>query len=651
MLKIYKVSKGAAVDFAAEELKKYLRMMIPEENDIDIDFAADASEGFRLGLFADLGMDETAEDDVFDDILYADCNESGGVIAGNNARSVLLSVYEYLRKNGLRWLYPGPDGEYIPIKAIDPVRFLYRPSCRYRGFANATAASYQTNLEIIDFLPKIGMNTFMVEFRVPVYYTDSYYSHKHNTKHRPPEKVTNETILQWKRACECEAGKRGLIFHDVGHGFCIDSFGIDSCHSWNQTDESQIPEESRKYLALVKGKRGFAGGVPVNTNFCMSNSEARSIFANYVADYAAQHKNVDVLHVWLSDGVNAHCECDECVKKTPSDWYMDLMNDIDAVMTARGLDTKIVFIAYVDILWAPEKTFIKNPDRFIFMLAPFGSNNYDGIPKGEFTKTMPPYKRNDIYLPKSIEEFMICYEDWRKNFRGPAFLFDYQLWCSHYCDPGLFSHCKKMVEFTRYYKEHGIDGCVQDGDMRAFLPNGLLFYTMARSLFDTSLSAEDIIDDYFSHAYGKNFARFKEFFGQVGGVLDYAYLSERLSSDKRVSLYYNPAFADKVEKELPAVLALGRALVEEHFTSPVRVQTVSVRLLSHYIELLEWIGRIFVKKARGDDAGAAEIYHACRDAFGQKECELERYFNHCHFFYFMDFVVFGSVSDPEFMIK
>ena len=41
----------------------------------------------------------------------------------------------------------------IPIKEIDPVSFLIRPSCRYRGFANTTAASYQTNLELIDFLP------------------------------------------------------------------------------------------------------------------------------------------------------------------------------------------------------------------------------------------------------------------------------------------------------------------------------------------------------------------------------------------------------------------------------------------------------------------------------------------------------------------
>ena len=130
MFKIYKVSKGSAIDFAAEESKKYLRMMCVEENDITINYLPEARDGLRLGLFCDIDINEQAEDDRFDDILFADCDTQGGIIAGNNQRSVLLAVYEYLRHNGLRWLYPGPDGEYIPMKKIDPVSFMRRPTQR-----------------------------------------------------------------------------------------------------------------------------------------------------------------------------------------------------------------------------------------------------------------------------------------------------------------------------------------------------------------------------------------------------------------------------------------------------------------------------------------------------------------------------------------
>ena len=650
MLKINKVSKGSAIDFAAEELKKYLRMMMPEENDIDVDFNPFATEGFRLGLFCDLGVDGEVEDVKFDDYLYAECDEDGGVIAGINARSVLLSVYEYLRHNGLRWLYPGPDGEYIPVKKINAVSFKIKPSCRYRGFANTTAASYQTNLELIDFLPKIGMNTFMVEFRVPVFYTNNYYDHKRNEKNRAPERPTHTTILQWKRGTECEAAKRGLVFHDVGHGFCIDSFGIDSCHSWNRTDESAIPEEARKYLAVVGGKKGFFGGVPINTNFCMSNAEARGIVARYVTDYAEGHSNVDVLHVWLSDGTNNHCECAECQKKTASDWYVDLLNDIDERMTERGVDTKIVFLSYVDTSWAPTESKIKNQDRFIFMLAPFTRSYYDSIPKGEIPETTSKYERNKVYLARTLGEFLGFYNDWRKDFKGPAFAFEYHFCWNEYDDLSRFKHAKVIHDEICLYHKMGISGVVEDGDMRDFLPNGLQMYTLGRTLFDTSLSAEEIAEDYFKHAYGKDYEQFADFFRKLEEVIPFAYLAQKYSKNPKVSPFYNPELAEKIEAELPSVLSLGEELVKSHYNSDIRVQTVSARLLEHYIELCKWTGRMLARKAAGDDAEAKAIYAEFEEYFGKRECEIERYFNQCFFFNFMHYIVFDNASNMEFVL-
>lgn len=650
MLKIYKLSKGSAIDFAAEELKKYLRMMCVEENDIDIDYLPEAQDGFRLGLFSDIGIKEQAEDDRFDDILYADCDSRGGVIAGNNQRSVLLAVYEYLRHNGLRWLYPGPDGEYVPVKGIDPVSFLIRPACRYRGFANASAASYQTNLELIDFLPKVGMNSFMIQFRVPIFYTDNYYSHKRNEKNRPSEKASNETILQWKRGTECETAKRGLLFHDVGHGFCVDSFGIDSCLSWNQTDESSIPEDSRNYLAMVKGKRGLADGIPANTNFCMSNPKARKKVADYVTAYAEQHKNVNALHVWLADGVNAHCECTECRKKSPSDWYVELLNTIDEEMTAKSIDTKIVFLAYMDTAWAPESTAIKNQERFIFMLAPFTRSYHDSLPKGEITVSVPPYEHNNTYRPKTLEEYLVLYRDWKRNFAGPSFAFEYHFCWAQYRDPAILGYCRLINEEIKLYKNLGINGVVECGDMRGFLPNGVRFYTMARSLFDTSLTAEDIIEDYFYHAYGREHKVFQQFFTKLGEVMEHAYFAEKRSANVQVSKYYNPEVAAKMENELPEVLKYGRTLVKEYYNGDTRVRTVSIRLLEHYLELMEWLGKVIAKKAGGDDAGAKAIYKEFEDIFGKKECEIERYFNQCFFFNYLHYIVFSNENKMEFVL-
>ena len=54
----------------------------------------------------------------------------------------------------------------------------------------------------------------------------------------------------------------------------------------------------------------------------------------------------------------------------PSDWYITLLNDIDAKLTDAGISTRVVFLLYVDLLWEPQKVRLNNPDRFTLMFAP-----------------------------------------------------------------------------------------------------------------------------------------------------------------------------------------------------------------------------------------------------------------------------------------
>ncbi len=651
MLKIYKVSSASAVDFAAEELKRYLRMMMPEAGSISVQYAPCACDGFRVGLLSDFCLPDTdVEDPYMDEILYADCKENGGIIAGNNPRAALLSVYEYLRAEGCRWLFPGVDGEYIPDRtALAPVSFRKKPSCRYRGFANATAASQQTNMELIDFLPKIGMNTFMFEFRIPTYYTDRYYNHVFNEKNRPAEPVTPRQILSWKRSCESEIARRGLLFHDVGHGFCIDAFGIDSSLAWYKSDESHIPEGMRQYLAEVKGKRGFFEGVPINTNFCMSNPEARALVAKNVADYAESHGNVDLLHVWLADGINNHCECEKCKQKIPSDWYIDMLNAIDREMTARNISTRIVFLAYVDISWAPEKTRLENPDRFVFMLAPFTRKYFDSIPKNGIHAKNPPYERNNIFLAETLEEYLAFYNDWRKDFKGPAFAFEYHFCWGEYYDFSRLGMAKLISDEVRLYKSLGIDGVVEDGDLRAFMPNGLLLYTLARTLFDVDTPHDEIVSDYFSHAYGEGFEKFHAYFERVQSSFDWKYFIGLGSENERVGKYYSPMAAKKLSEVAP-LIEEGRALAAQYVNSDVRVRTVAVRLFLHYLDILENTARIMAKKAVGEDGAAARLLEDFEADFGKRECEIERYFNHCFYFSVLRYIVISNASKIDFVL-
>ena len=154
MYTINKITSNNVVDFAAEELKKYLRMMMPRCGEIAIEYNPEAKDGFRLGLMADFGLDTSESDDItLDDILHIDTNTEGGIIAGSNPRSVLLAVYRYLTINGCRWLYPGIDGEFIPVKNIEATKYHKMADCRYRGQCNEGGEGQHLMMEEIDFTP------------------------------------------------------------------------------------------------------------------------------------------------------------------------------------------------------------------------------------------------------------------------------------------------------------------------------------------------------------------------------------------------------------------------------------------------------------------------------------------------------------------
>ena len=251
MYEIFKLTSASPVDFAAEELQKYLRMMMPRCGAIPIRYDPHAVRGFRLGLLEDFGLTAPeAEDARLDDVIHLQADENGQIIAGSNPRSVLLAVYRFLKLNGCRWLFPGVDGEFIPLREARPQNYHKMADLRYRGQCNEGATAQRHYLDVIDYLPKLGMNVFMLEFDVPAFYYDLYYQHAANP-HLAPEPVTHDTILQWKRQCECEIQKRGLQYHDMGHGWTVDPFGLHS-DGWD-VKEIVIPDDVKPFIAEVGG--------------------------------------------------------------------------------------------------------------------------------------------------------------------------------------------------------------------------------------------------------------------------------------------------------------------------------------------------------------------------------------------------------------
>lgn len=628
MYEIFKITSNTVVDFAAEELKRYLRMMMPRCGEIPVSYAPDAENGFRLGLMDDFGLSTAEAEDVeLDDIVHIDADANGGIIAGSNPRSVLLAVYKYLTINGCRWLFPGVDGEYIPIKAIQPVQYHKLADCRYRGQCNEGAESQQAMLDTIDYAPKIGMNVYMLEFDVPTVYYSWYYTHKHNEHNREPEPVSDDTVLQWKRACETEMAKRGLQFHDMGHGWTVESFGIKNNTGWGKAEGDPVPEKARQYLAMTDGKRGLFRGVPMNTNFCMSNPEARAIVTKTVCDYAQLNTNVDYLHVWLADWMKNHCECDECRKKTPSDWYVVLLNDIDAELTRRGLNTRIGVCIYSDTAYEPTCEYIKNPQRFFMIVAAITRSYTYSIPKDPKVEKLTVFELNKSGRLDTMEEHIVRANLWKNYLPTSAIAYEYHFWKHQFYAPGVLSFAKRLYEDVHSYKANGINGMIEDGSQRAFFPNGLNYYVYAATLFDNSVDFDALVQDYFTHAYGAAGESVLEFLRKIDAHMPQEYLESRHSMNRDRCKYYRPEMEDTL-LAVKGITEQFQQTLAQYKNMPMRVQTVAVRLMDKYAEYCRGLAGALAIKCLGKDAEAKEAALAFQKEFGKYEVALERYYDH-----------------------
>jgi len=645
MYRIYKITADPVVDYAAEELKKYLRMMMPRCGEIIISYAPEAKDGFRLGLMEAFGLDVSeAEIPDLDDIVHIDTDEEGGIIAGNNARSVLLAVYKYLTINGCRWLFPGVDGEYIPIKAIEPVKYHKLADSRYRGYCNEGAESQQAMLETIEFAPKLGLNTYMLEFDIPQAYYNWYYDHTYNEANREPEPVDPNTILQWKRACEAEIAKRALQFHDIGHGWTAAAFGIEAGGGWTVNPDNPIPEESRPYLALIDGKRELFRGIAMNTNFCMSNPEGRRIMTNYVCDYAEANPHVTFLNVWLADYQHNHCECDTCRTKRPSDWYVVFLNDLDDELTRRKLATRIVFNVYSDTAYEPTCEYIKNPARFTMQLGAISRSYTYSVEKDPKVDELKPYVLNQSCRLDTMEEYIVRTNLWKKFAPCNSLSYEYHFWKHQFYAPGTLCFAKRICEDVISYRDNGFLGIIEDGSQRCFFPNGFSFYCYGQKLFDHSVTYEELEKDYFTHAYGDQWQLALDYLKAVDTYMPQTYMEAKHTS-RIPNNFYNPAMEEKLLALVPIAKEF-EAKLDEHKNMPARVQTVAMRLLKLHAEYVQGLAKAMALKSVGKDDEAKDAALSFFDEFGRHEVAIERYYDHMLMVHAMN-VIFNTKSTMD----
>jgi len=517
------------VRFAADELARYLRVMLADdvedvrviscdsgEQDCRVSVGIDSCLREKIGLEAEC---PEVDDRNWDDAVDLAVEEGRGYVSGDNPRSVLIAVYRFLHEVGCQWLRPGPGGERVPRKAIGELsaKVSEAASYRHRAICIEGAVSYANVVEIIDWAPRLGFNGYFTQFRESYTFFDRWYSHAHNPlKAREP--FSPERAREFMAGIRDEIDKRGLLYHAVGHGWTCEPLGISGL-GWDPGDYTLTPE-TESYLAEVKGERAIWKGVPLNTNLCYSHPKVRRLVVESIADYVAENPDIDLLHFWLADGSNNQCECAKCRAARPSDFYVMMLNELDEVLTQRGIDTRIVFLIYVDLLWAPERERIKNPDRFVLMFAPITRSYREPFVADAPIGAVPDYERNHLLFPSGAAENLAFLKGWQEQFGGDSFDFDYHMWRAHLDDPGGMSISRILGQDIKALRALGLNGYVSCQVQRAFFPTGLPMHVMGSLLWNHDIDLGTLEREYFAAAFGRDADQCREYLTRVSEAFE-----------------------------------------------------------------------------------------------------------------------------------
>lgn len=612
-------STDQVLQFSASELHKYLSRIIKEGTIKQVSsFSGQAeSDSIKLGLFSDFDIKSPLKNpNEFDDAYFIDVRNACGFIAGANARSVLLGAYRYLYELGFRWIRPGDDGEITPSADVfsTTVKLNDAPSYRHRGICIEGAVSYENVLEMIDWAPKLGFNSYFIQFREAFAFFDRWYSHLSNPTREPGE-FSIEQSLEFVRKLEKEIKKRGLIYHAVGHGWTCEPFGIRGL-SWVEVKNDISPEVSQ-YLALVNGKREIWGDVPLNTNLCYSNPEVRSKVVNSIVEYLEEHNEIDLLHFWLADGCNNQCECDECVKMTPSDYYVVMLNELDEILTRKGINTKIVFLIYFELLFPPELKKINNQDRYIIMFAPITRTYSDSFTLEGIPDSVPKYVRNQLKFPSSIGENIAYLNAWKKDFKGDSFDFDYHFMWDHYLDPGQFETARILSEDIKKLDSIGLNGFISCQVHRCFFPNGLGMTVLGRTLWDKTLDYEKIAEEYFGQAYGNDGHKVMNYLKEISRRFNPSFIREMMESEEMSKSY---AEIEDFVKSFAPVIKANLNHEDKAKAKSWYYLDIHMDYCIHYSKLLE-------KRMKGDIEGTYEKWDQFKAFIFANEDNIQKVFD------------------------
>ena len=581
--------KYDVIGFAKAELNKYLGLLgIKAE--------------IKLYLFDELNItDDKIKDATYDDAIEINVNDARGYIAGSNDRSVLIGVYRLLHEWGVRWVRPGKDGMYIPKKPCATKVSLHEAADRrHRVMCIEGAVTLENVLDMIEWLPKIGMNGYYIQFDDAFIFFDRWYGHRKNP-FKEPEEFTPEMAVEYVKIMTREIKKRGLLLQRMGHGWTCEPFGIRN-NGWDPVDPDTIPQSYKDICAMVGGKRYVYNDSPVATQLCYSDPYVSSTMTNAVIEYVEKNPESDVIHFWLGDFPNNTCECPNCTKYHYSDYYVKMVNDITREFNNRGWKNKVVFTVSGNKTNPPIHERIEFSENIIMMFAPISRTFGEAFPNEFKIKTVPEYKINSYSMPRSVDENLSSLYVWEEFCpEGDVVDFDYHLMWDHILDAGGECIARVLHQDIKNFTGLGINGLISCQLQRNTFPTSIAMTTMAKTLWNINTDFNEVKKELYTAAFGADDCEMLcNYFATLSKGFDIGAIRSQIKVD-REQFKKDMRAAVKAMEDIEPIIASRIAAVSDP------CHKASWELLEYHRQIYLILGRGIVIRLDGDIDGGNKL--------------------------------------------
>jgi hypothetical protein len=518
---------------------------------------------------------------------------------------------------GCRWVRPGAEGEFIPAMDLDSTRIdLHEAAAfRHRHASIEGAISLEHIRAMIEWMPRVGYNAYLFQFLDCHTFCRRWYERPGHPVGKG-RRLTRARADRFNRTILKDLAQRGMLLHAPGHGWTNGAIGLGTT-GWDKWDKP-VPEEIVPLLAQTNGKRQLVNGVPLATQLCFSNPEARRRMVDGVVRYAADHPEVDYIHFYLADSVKTSCECAACQVSMPGDWYVQILNEADAELTRRTLPARLVLCIYLDLLWPPAKLRLNNPERFTLMFAPITrsfSTSYNDVTEATLP-TLPPFELNKSDVPwnSSPGDNLVFLRAWQKQAHpGDGFDFDYHYWQFQFDDPGSMQVARVLHGDLASLGRWGLQGYMSCHTQRTTWPTGFGPSMIGRMLWSGPMPYDAIRREYFGAAFGANGALAADYLTRISDAGPSAYVrTERPKIDPEAAAGFDRVIAI-VDEFLPMIREHARA----DGNHPVHRR--SWEILAYHAEVTRLQAAMIAARARGDDPAT----QAAWDRFRAKVWEIE----------------------------